>query len=75
MNLILHPNKKFKKKIPNRSYPATDMARRYVCARRRGTRVFHNDPVLVATPGPRLFMNLDEEGNLGSCQDGNGARR
>lgn len=51
------------------------MGRHYVCARRRGARVFHSNSVLVATPGPSLFMNLEEEGNLGSCQDVNGAAR
>lgn len=64
---LIHPNKKFKKKIPNRSYPATDMGRRYVGARRRGARVFRSVLELMATPGPSLFMNLEEEGNLGSC--------
>lgn len=41
----------------------------------RHARVFLRDPVLVSTPGLSLFMNFEEEENMVSCQDMDGAGR
>lgn len=75
MNLLLYHNKKFEKKISSRSYLATGMGRRCMCAWRRGARVFHRVPVLVSTPGLSLLYKFGRRGKYISCQDVDGAGR
>lgn len=56
---LLYHNKKFKKKIANRSFPDTGMGRCYVHTWRRGVGMFHRDPMLVSTPGLRLLCEFE----------------